>query len=114
MTPDQVPALALGLLGVHEADHHGRASYRSEGKILATVTDEDALNVMLGEDEARAAAAAHPDCCALLWWGRQLSGVRVEVRSATPEVVAELLDEAWQRRASARLRAARGRTGEGL
>jgi len=106
VTPDQLRALALALPGVTEADHHGRASFRVEGKILATVPGEDAVNVMVGEDEARAAAQAHPDVCELLWWGRRLSGVRVELCSAPPALVAELLQEAWQRRASARLRAA--------
>ena len=105
MTPDQVRALALALPGVAEADHHGRASFRVEGKILATLPDEDTVNAMVGEDEARAAAQEHPDCCALLWWGRRLSGVRVELHSAPPDLVAELLQEAWHRRAGVRLRA---------
>lgn len=103
----QVRQVALGLPEVTEADHHGRASYRLGGKVLATVPDEDALNVMLAEPEARAAAHEHPQACALLWWGRQLSGVRVDLGRAGPELVAELLTEAWHRRAPARLRALR-------
>ena len=108
MTPDQLRALALALPGVTEADHHGRASFRVEGKVVATVPEEGAVNVMVGEDEARALAEEHPGSCELLWWGRRLSGVRVELSRAPPEIVAELLQEAWHRCASARLRAAGG------
>ncbi len=41
-----------------------------------------------------------------LWWGKQLKGVRVSLSVARPERVAELLEEAWRRRAPKRLAAA--------
>jgi len=102
VTPGQARALALALPEVVEADHHGRPSFRVAGRVLATVPDEAAWNVMVGESEAHA-AQAHPGC-ALLWWGRRLSGVRVELAEVDAALLAELLDEAWHRRAPARLR----------
>jgi hypothetical protein len=97
-------ALALALPEVVEADHHGRPSFRVAGRILATVPDAETVNVMVTDDVARAAAAARPDCVSLLWWGTQLSGVRVDLSAAPEDVVADLLEQAWQRRAPARLR----------
>ena len=99
----QVRELALGLPEVAEDDHHGRTSFRLGSSVLATLPDGDGLNVMLGESEARAAAARSP-ACSLLWWGTRLSGVRVELAAADAELVRELLDEAWRRRAPSRLR----------
>ena len=102
LTPAQVRRLALGLPEVTEADHHGRPSFRLGGSVLATLPDDEGLNVMLGEGEARAAAAESPSC-SLLWWGKKLSGVRVELAAADAGLIGELLDEAWRRRAPARL-----------
>ncbi|MFW3170340.1 hypothetical protein [Geodermatophilus sp. CPCC 206100] len=100
MTQDEVRALALALPGVTEADHHGRPSFRLGTAVLATVPDESALNVMVDESEARAAEGGP---VRLLWWGRRLSGVRIELAEADAGLVAELLEEAWRRRAPARL-----------
>jgi len=107
LTQAQVRELALALPEVTEADHHGRNSFRLGTSVLATVPDADGLNVMLGEDEARA-AEAEGSACSLLWWGKRLSGVRVDLGVADPALVGELLEEAWRRRAPARLRGRRG------
>ncbi len=104
MTPDDVRALALALPEVTEADHHGRPSFRLGTRVLATVWDEGTLNVMVGESEARAAEGG---AVSLLWWGERLSGVRVDLAAADGALVADLLEEAWARRAPARLRQAR-------
>ena len=101
MTPDDVRALALALPEVTEADHHGRPSFRLGTRVLATVWDEGTLNVMVGESEARAAEGG---AVSLLWWGERLSGVRVDLAAADGALVADLLEEAWARRAPARLR----------
>ena len=100
--PAQARALALALPEVVEADHHGRPSYRVGGRVLATVPDAAAWHVMVGESEAHA-AVEHP-ACTLLWWGRRLSGVRVELARVDAALLAELLDDAWRRRAPRRLR----------
>jgi hypothetical protein len=96
---------ALALPGVTEADHHGRRSFRvGGGKVMATVPADGALDVMVGEDLARAVAAGHPDGVELLWWGQKLSGVRVALDAVDPVLLAELLEDAWSRRAPAALR----------
>lgn len=107
VTLEQVRTAALSLPEVREADHHGHPSFRVSERILATVPDEVAVNIMVGEDEARAAVQDHPAACQLLWWGPRLSGVRVELSGATLDVVTELLAEAWHRRAPARLHRAK-------
>ncbi len=101
---DEVRASALALPGVSEAPHHDRSSFRVQNKIVATFLDDAALNVMVDEEEARAVAAEHPGSCELLWWGRRVAGVRVELAGVGLDVVTELLDGAWRRRAPARLR----------
>jgi hypothetical protein len=96
-------AAALALPGVTEADHHGRRSFRVRGgKVLATMWADGVLNVMVGEDLARA-VSAQPGV-ELLWWGRKLSGVQVQLDAVDPGLLDELLHDAWVRRAPAALR----------
>jgi hypothetical protein len=100
---DQAVAVALALPGVTEADHHGRRSFRvGAGKVLATVPEDGVLNVMVGEELARA-VAAQPGV-QLLWWGQRLSGVRVQLAVVEPGLLEELLLDAWSRKAPASLR----------
>jgi hypothetical protein len=101
VTPADVRALALALPGVTEAPHHGRPSFRLGTTVLATLWDDGALNVLLDEAEARAVEGGP---CSLLWWGKRLSGVRVALAEASPDLVADLLEGAWHRRAPARMR----------
>lgn len=97
MTPDDVRALALALPGTLELPHHERTSFRVDGRIFATMPpDGESMNVLLDEEGARAAASDQG--VELLWWGQKLSGVRVPLEDADRTIVAELLDEAWQRR----------------
>jgi hypothetical protein len=100
---EEAVAAALALPGVTEADHHGRRSFRvGAGKVLATVPADGVLNVMVGEDLARA-VSAQPGV-EVLWWGKQLSGVRVELADVDPALLEELLLDAWTSRAPAALR----------
>jgi hypothetical protein len=55
--------------------------------------------VLLDEEEARAAAEESPDWVELLWWGKQLSGVRVDLAQADADILTELLEDAYRRRA---------------
>ena len=100
MTEDDVRRLSLALPGTREAPHHQRTSFRVGGKIFATMPpDGNSVNVLLDEEEARAAAEESPDWVELLWWGRRLSGVRVDLAQADADVLGELIEEAYRRRA---------------
>jgi hypothetical protein len=92
--------MALALPGTTEAPHHERTSFRVGGKIFATMPPDGAsVNVLLGEEDARAAAEESPGWVELLWWGRRLSGVRVDLARADADMLAELLEDAYRRRA---------------
>jgi hypothetical protein len=100
MTEDDVRGLALALPDTTEAPHHQRTSFRVAGKIFATMPPEGgSVNVLLDEEEARAAAEESPDWVELLWWGKQLSGVRVDLARADADILTELLEDAYRRRA---------------
>ncbi|WP_448612923.1 MmcQ/YjbR family DNA-binding protein [Modestobacter sp. URMC 112] len=110
VAPDEAVAVLLALPGVTEADHHGRRSFRvGGGKVVATVPDDGVLNVMVGEDLARAVTSGGAAGVELLWWGRKPSGVRVRLAEVDPGLLDELVEDAWSRRAPAALREQRRR-----
>ena len=94
---------ALSLPETVEQDHHGRPSFRVAGKIFATLWDEDHMNVMVDEPGILTAVEAHPAICAEVRWGKRLAAVRVDLRAADRELLADLLADAWERKAPARL-----------
>ena len=96
-------AIALALPEAVEQDHHGRPSFRVAGKIFATLWDEGHMNVMVDEDGIRTAVQSHPELCEEVWWGKRLAAVRVDLCAADTEILAELLEDAWERKAPARL-----------
>ncbi|MBV8954391.1 MAG: MmcQ/YjbR family DNA-binding protein [Solirubrobacterales bacterium] len=98
--------LALALPEAVEQDHHGRPSFRVGGRIFATLWDSRHMNVMLDEPGIRTAAQAHPDACTEVWWGKRLAAVRVALARADEALLRELLEDAWERKAPARLRRA--------
>jgi hypothetical protein len=95
--------MALSLPETVEQDHHGRPSFRVAGKIFATLWDEDHMNVMVDEPGILTAVEAHPRVCAEVWWGKRLAAVRVDLRAADAGLVTDLLNDAWERKAPARL-----------
>jgi hypothetical protein len=99
LSENQARALALGLPGAIEQDHHGRPSFRVRGAIFATLWSPTALNVMLDDELIRAAVATHPGTCSLRYWGKRLAAVQVDLAIADPELVRDLLQAAWSRRA---------------
>ena len=103
VTTARVRELALGLAEAVELPHHGFPSFRVGGKVFATLPDEEHLNVMVDPDEAGAAVAEAPEACEELWWGKKRSGVRVRLAAADAGLVAELLSDAWRRKAPRRL-----------
>jgi hypothetical protein len=96
VSPDDVRRAALGLDGAVEQPHHGFPSFRVQGRIFATIPDDEHLHVMLTEEEIRAAAAEWPGWCEEKWWGKRLAAVRIQLPLADPGVVAELVEDAWR------------------
>jgi hypothetical protein len=101
---DEARRIALALPEAVERDHHGFPSYRVRDRIFATRPDADTLRVMLDEDAAEEAVAAAPAWCVILRWGARVSGVAVHLPAADADAVADLVADAWRRRAPARLR----------
>jgi hypothetical protein len=103
VTTAQARELALALPEAAERDHHGRPSFRVAGKIFATLWDDEHMNVMVDEPGIRTAVQAHPARCSEVWWGKRLAAVRVNLQSSDRELLSELLANAWERKAPARL-----------
>jgi len=91
--------LAFALPEVTEQDHHGIASYRVRGKIIATVPDNQHIRIMVDEESIRAVVSEHREFCSELYWGKRLSCVLVDLSRADGEVVRDLLSESWRRKA---------------
>lgn len=102
-THDSIRRLALSLPETAEQDHHGLVSYRVRNKIFATIPDEDHVRIMVDESEIHAAVAEHPAVCEPFYWGKRLACVVVNVQTAGPELIQELLTAAWLRKAPNRL-----------
>lgn len=106
--PGDAVAALLSLPGVTEADHHGRRSFRvGGGTVVGTVPADGVLNVMVGEEVARAVTSGRADGVALLEWGPRVAGVGVELADVDPDLLDELVDDAWRRRVPAALRSRR-------
>jgi hypothetical protein len=104
VTPEEAVALAMEFEGAKEAPHFTMRSFRVGGRLYATLPPEEThLHVFVDEHAARAYAAAET-ACEELWWGRRLCGVRVLLSAVEPELLRELLEAAWERKAPARLR----------
>jgi hypothetical protein len=106
----QARADALSLPEAVEQDHHGRPSFRVGGKIFATLWSDDRMNVMLDEGGIRTAVDAAPLACEVVWWGKRLAAVGVTLTVVERAFLRELLEDAWEGKAPARLVAARART----
>ena len=107
MSPGTARRLALALPEAVEQDHHGRPSFRVGGKIFATLWDADHINVMLDHGGIRTAVDQDPQRCEEVWWGRRLAAVRVDLGAADADMLAELLEDAWEGKAPKRLLARR-------
>jgi len=103
MKPDEARQLALGLPEAVEQDHHGRPSFRVGGKIFATLWDERTMNVMVDEPGIRTAIERHPEWCTERYWGKRLAATAVDLERAPADGLAELLTDAWEGKAPARL-----------
>lgn len=97
-TWDEVSARAVSLPEVTVGDHHGMAALRFRKNVLATMPDEETLRIMLSDEQIRE-AVAELDWCSEVYWGAKLSAVAVTMADADGDVVAELITDAWRRRA---------------
>jgi hypothetical protein len=101
---EKARALALSLPEAVEQDHHGRPSFRVGGRIFATLWTDERLNVMLDEGGILTAVEASPDVCEPVRWGRRrLAAVGVSLPRVEAGRLRELLEEAWEGKASKRL-----------
>ncbi|MEA2141820.1 MAG: hypothetical protein QOI64_250 [Solirubrobacteraceae bacterium] len=91
--------LALGLPEAALQEHHGMPSFRVRGRIFATVPDGQHVRVMVDEGEIRACVAQDPAAFAEHWWGSRLACVVVDLRTVDGTQLAELLADAWRRKA---------------
>jgi hypothetical protein len=103
LSTDDARRAALSLPEAVEQDHHGRPSFRVVGKIFATLWDAEHMNVMLDEPGILTAVEAQPTICSKVMWGKRLAAVRVDLRAADESLLADLLADAWERKAPARL-----------
>jgi len=91
---------ALSLPRTTEEPHHEMTSFRVNGKIFATAPpDQEHLHVFVDEAEVQACVAENPAAYEELTWGKRLAGVRVVLAAAQSDRVAELLEDAWRRKA---------------
>jgi hypothetical protein len=103
VTSDEARRLALEMPEAVEQDHHGRPSFRVEGKIFATLWSEDRMNVMLDEGGIRTVVEQTPGCCEFVWWGKRLAAVGVDLSHADQQFLRDVLVDAWEAKASPRL-----------
>jgi hypothetical protein len=105
-----VREIALALPGATEEPHFDMVSFRVRGKIFATVPpDELHLHLFVDAAETEACLAEDPVVFEPLVWGGKPRGLRVSLPGAAPDRIRELLEEAWRRKAPARLIAELGR-----
>ena len=99
--------LALTLPEVTEQPHFDMASFRVRGKIFVTMPPEGTrLHVFIDPLEVEGYVAQDPAAFEPLHWGDRLSGLRVNLAATPAAILAEIIEEAWRRKAPKRLVAA--------
>jgi hypothetical protein len=99
MRADDVRRIALALPEVEEYEHGELPAFRVRGKRFASMLGEDGINLMLGEEGIRAAAAAWPATCQVRLFGGRVAALLVAFAELPDDVVRDLVAEAWARRA---------------
>jgi len=99
MDAADVRRVALALPEVEEYEHGDLPAFRVRGKRFATMLDEHGVNLMLDEDGINAATACWPDACRANHFAGRLASVRVDFAAMSEEAVADLVAEAWTRKA---------------
>ncbi len=99
ITVEQARQFAMSLPGASEQDHHGLDSFRVRGRIFATVPDEHHLRIMVDDSTTLSAVEEYPGVCEAFYWGKRLACVVVAIDAADPDLVRELVTDAWLRKA---------------
>ena len=100
---------ALSLPDATEEPHFEKSSFRVRGKIFATVPEGGKhLHVQVDPVELQALVASDPAAYEQIVWGKQVKSdwVRVTLAKADRDIVCELLEAGWRRKASKRVVAA--------
>ena len=103
VTVAEARKLVLALPEAVEENHHGRPSFRVRGKIFATLWDERHMNLMLDGPGILTAVQGNPDTCTEFRWGRRLAAVSVDLARVQRDLLAELLADAWEGKATKEL-----------
>ena len=109
MRLDTARRFALSLPETTEEPHFERSSFRVKGKIFATVPEGGRhLHLQVDPMVLESLVAAHPDAYEQIVWGKQVKAdwMRVTLAHADRDIVCELLEEGWRRKAPKRLVAA--------
>ena len=94
----------MSLPGVSEEPHFEKASFRVSGKIFATLPpDGQHVHLFLDDLEVEALVAEAPSTFEKLFWGKRLIGVRVKLSAADADLLRDLLEDAWRRKAPKRI-----------
>jgi hypothetical protein len=105
---DQVRRLALAQPEAVEQPHFERTSFRVRGKIFATMRDgEGAVNLALPPELAASLLETEGAAVSAVNWGSIRGWVKVELSTARPGLLEQLIPAAWSRVAPATLRKAR-------
>lgn len=96
----------LSLPEVSEYDHGGLPAFRVRGRRFASMLDDETVNLMPGDEAIRAAAAIWPGACTERFFAGRLASLGVAYPTLEPDVVRELVFEAWTHRAPKGLHAA--------
>jgi hypothetical protein len=99
MDAADVRRIALALPEVEEYAHGDLPAFRVRGKRFATMLDEDGVNLMLDQEGINAAIACWPAACRANHFAGRLASVRVAFAALPEEAVADLVAEAWARKA---------------
>jgi len=51
---------------------------------------------VLSYSQIRTAVADHPQLCQEVWWGKRLAATRVDLTAVDPDLLGELLTDAWE------------------
>jgi hypothetical protein len=100
MTLAQLRRFALSLPEATEAPHFHMTSFRVRDKIFVTAPPEGThAHVFVGDEQREPALALYGDWATKLSWGGKVVGLRIELATAEPAVVRDLVRSAWRAKA---------------